>query len=91
MTIYNNFITFKILNIDINIISDQTNYGTNTVAEINDKYFYLGNQDPNVLAAIFAWEIFSGKSISDKDFAQALEDNQDDLSFLDIDNQDDDD
>lgn len=86
MIVYKNYTVYKILNVDVNLISDQTDYGIHSVAEINDKYFYLGPQSDNILAAIFAWELFSGRTISDEEFAQSLDDNEINLVLMDPDN-----
>lgn len=71
-----NYTTFKVLGQDINLITQPYLDGVNTIAEINDKYIYLGNQTANVLAAIFAWETFYNKEISEDDFVKVLTDNE---------------
>lgn len=91
MIVYKNYTSYKILNVDVNIISDQTDYGRNTVAEISDKYFYLGTLSDDILAAVFAWELFSGKKVSDEEFATILDNNDINLVFMDLDTKNNDD
>jgi hypothetical protein len=75
MIIYKNYSTFHVLGLTVNLITQPYLDGLNTVAEIKDKYYYLGNQTANVLAAIFAWELFWDKEISDEDFEKVLLEN----------------
>jgi len=55
MIVYKDYVTFTVLGEDIHLISDELDYGRNTVAEIKNRYHYLGNEYPTISAAIFAW------------------------------------
>lgn len=64
MILYKNYFTFNISNDEVNLISDETEYGRNTVAEINDIYYFLGNVEPNILQAINAWQKIYNKILT---------------------------
>jgi hypothetical protein len=75
MIIYKSYLSFNVLGVAVNLITQPYLDGVNTVAEIKDKYYYLGNQTASVLAAIFAWEIFLDREISDQEFEKVLLEN----------------
>ena len=75
MIIYKDYITFLINGEDVNLISDTVDAGINTVAEIGERYYYLGHELPNISAAIFAWQKINDLELSDEEFRQVLIDN----------------
>ena len=68
--------TFIILGQEINLISDETDYGRNTVAEISDIYHHLGNEYPSIASAILAWQEVNGRELTSEELHQTLVDNQ---------------
>lgn len=75
MIIYKKYMTFQVLGQDINIISDETDNGRNTIAEMSNQYYYLGDEAPNLMTAIFAWQEVNGRSLSEKETHQVMTDN----------------
>lgn len=75
MFVYKDYATFTVLGAKIHIISDETSYGLNTVAEINNHYHYLGNEHPNIAAAIFAWQEVNGRDLTTEELRQVMVDN----------------
>lgn len=72
---YKNYISFIVMGAVINLISDETSYGRNTVAEVGDKYHYLGDEFPGIAAAIFAWQEINGRDLTNEELHQAMVDN----------------
>jgi len=55
--VYKDCISFKILGQEVNLYCSETYDGTlNTVAEFDTKYYYMGNESPNIIAAVIAWQ-----------------------------------
>lgn len=75
MIIYKDYITFKFKDDDVNLISQEVDTGINTVAEINDRYYYLGHELPTISSAIYAWQQVTGVELTDEEFRQVLIDN----------------
>jgi hypothetical protein len=63
---------YHVLEKEVVLISDDMGYGINTVAEIDNNYYYLGNETPNILAAVLAWQEFSGRDLSEVEMNQVL-------------------
>jgi len=76
MIVYKDYSTFIIMGQEINLISDETDYGRNTVAEMSEAYHYLGDEYPSVAAAILAWQELSGRELTSDELHQVLVDNQ---------------
>lgn len=76
MLVYKDCNTFKVLGKEINLYSEDMEYGRNTVAEMDDFFHYLGNETPNVAAAIFAWQEVYGRDLTNEELRQVLIDNQ---------------
>lgn len=76
MIVYKNYLSYNVQNLEVNIIAHTCDGGLNTVAEIGDKYYYLGNQSPNILLAIIAWEFHSGKQLSQQEIDNCLIENK---------------
>jgi hypothetical protein len=76
MIVYKDYSTFIVLGQEVNIISDETDYGRNTVAEMSDNYWYLGNEYPCVAAAILAWQEMNARELTSEELRQVLVDNQ---------------
>jgi len=72
---YKGYVTFIILEREINIISDEMVYGRNTVAEIDGNLYYLGNKSPNISTAIFAWQKYSNRELTADERYQVMMDN----------------
>lgn len=75
MIVYKNYVSFVVLDTIVNLISDETDYGQTTFAEIDGEYFYRGHEEPNILTAIHAWQDIMGKEISMEETRQVMIDN----------------
>lgn len=73
--LYKNYISFKILDATVNLISEENDNVRNTVAEIDGKYYYLGDEFPNVTAAVIAWQEFYDSELSEDQILQVMKDN----------------
>ena len=75
MLVYNDCINFIVMGQEVSLISDIVGDIQNTVAEISGSYYYLGNEIPNILTAIIAWEYFSGRDMTEAELVKTMEDN----------------
>jgi hypothetical protein len=75
MIVYKDYVSYLILGKEVNLISDETSYGLNTVAEIEGEYHYLGEEPVSLQAAIFAWQKINGRFLEDNELVQILKDN----------------
>lgn len=76
MNVYTDYQVFKILGEEVNIISDETAYGRNTVVEMKKVFHYMGDEFPGVAAAIYAWQEVNGRDLTNEELHQILEDNK---------------
>jgi hypothetical protein len=76
MLMYRDYITFTVMDKEINLISTETDYGNNIVAEIDDKYYYLGDTLCNLDSAIIAWRQANGRELTSDEFKQVMVDNE---------------
>lgn len=72
MIVYKDYTIYDVLGKKVNLISDEMGTGQNTVAEIDDVYYYLGNETPNVLAAVLAWQESTGKDLTEDELNQVM-------------------
>lgn len=72
MIVYSNYLSFKILGKNINIFSEDTDYGRNTIAEVDDIYHYLGDVEPTVETAIALWQKLNGKELSEDEMIDSI-------------------
>ncbi len=70
MILYNDCITFNILGKEIEVISSETEYGLSTVVDFDGKYYYLGNEPPNLDTVVFAWQDYYNVQFSDQDLKE---------------------
>jgi C4-dicarboxylate transporter len=75
MIVFEDNIVYNVLGRKIILISDRINDSQNTVAEIEEIYYYLGNETANVLAAVLAWQEFSGRDLTEDELNQVMIDN----------------
>lgn len=76
MIVFKDYTMYHVLGKEVVLVSDDIGNGLNTVAEIDNSYYYLGNETPNVLAAILAWQEFSGQDLTADEMKQVLVDNE---------------
>jgi len=76
MLVYKDYTMYHVLDKEVVLVSDDIGNVINTVAEIDNNYYYLGNETPNVLAAILAWQEFSGLDLTADEMNQVLIDNE---------------
>lgn len=75
MLVRKDCVTFDILGQEINLYSEETAYGRNTVAEIDDYYHHLGDEFPSISAAIFAWQETTNRELTNTELHQVMVDN----------------
>lgn len=75
MIIIKNYLTFQVFGQEVNIISDETDCGRNTVAELQGQYYYLGDEPATIASAIFAWQELNKREMDDKELHQVFRDN----------------
>lgn len=75
MLLYKDYLTFKILEQDVNLVFSDTDYGYNTIVEIMDKYYYLGNSQPNIYTAILAWQKVFNRTLTEEEQRLVMMDN----------------
>lgn len=75
MIIFKDYKTFSVLGSEINIIHDYKANCAISVAEINDKIYYLGSEGSGISAAVFAWQNINGRDLTSEEFRQVLVDN----------------
>ena len=73
--LYNDCVAFLVMGQEVNMISDETDYGLSTVAEIDNQYIYLGQCLPDIKNAILAWQDFNDKEVTQQEMHQILIDN----------------
>lgn len=75
MIVHNDCVSFKIQGQKINLYSEEMGYGLNTVADMGTHFHYLGNESPNILAAVFAWQEVNGRDLTNEELHRAMVDN----------------
>jgi len=76
MLLYRDGVSFKVMGEEIHLYSEDFESFQNTVAEIDGHFHYLGNEPPNITAAIFAWQEVNGRNLTNEELDQVLIDNQ---------------
>lgn len=61
---YNTTITYYVMGSKLELFSDHTAYGWATIAEVNNRYHYLGDQLVNLQTAISLWEKLTNRSLN---------------------------
>jgi len=75
MLIFKDCITYQILEKEITIFSDETAYGRNTVAEIDNYYIYWGAEPWTISTAILSYERHYNRELMPAELRQVLLDN----------------
>lgn len=75
MLVYKDYVTFKVMGEEINLISDETAYGRNTVAELDKRFYQMGDELPNVATAVFAWQEVNGRDLTSEEIHQVMVEN----------------
>jgi hypothetical protein len=75
MLIRNDCATFQILGQIIHLYSEDLGYGLNTVADMGDHFHYLGDEIPNAISAVLAFQDVNGRDLTDDEFHQVMVDN----------------
>lgn len=71
----NDFKSYWIKGTSVKMISSKTAYGWYTVAEIDQKYHYLGDQLFNIISAITLWEKLNSIKLTDEEVEAVMIDN----------------
>lgn len=75
MILYKNYIRYNIFSDIINVISDTTSYGLNTVIELDGKYHYIGNKEPNIFSVIDFYQNHYNVILDQEEISYILEEN----------------
>ena len=75
-TLYKDYKTFTVLGKEINMISDQTSYGRNTIAEVEGNLFYLGEEPPSLENAMVVWQDIHNRDLTLDELDKVLADNE---------------
>jgi hypothetical protein len=59
----------------IELVSDDTDYGLNTVAFYKGQRFYLGDEEPTIVSAIHVYETANDCNLSEEQMSQITKDN----------------
>jgi hypothetical protein len=70
-----NYLEYNILNNEVFIVSDETDYGRNTIAILPTQYYYLGDEAPNLFTAIFAYQESANYELTQDELTQVMTDN----------------
>lgn len=73
---YKDCVTFTVLGTKIVLISDETSHGRNTVAEINNQLYYLGDELPNIYSAVITWQEVNKRDLTQQELDQIMDDNK---------------
>lgn len=75
MLVRKDCMSFTIMGEEVNLISDETAYGRNTIAEIGNLYHYLGDENSSIATAIFAWQEVKGRELTEEELRQIMLEN----------------
>lgn len=75
MSDYKDDPTFIILGQEVVVISDDLDWGTNTVANIGDTFHYMGPEPNTLPTAIFAWQEINNRELTPEELRQVMIDN----------------
>lgn len=76
MIVYHKCVTFKVMNEEIHLYSEELQEGhINTVAELDEEFHYMGDEPVSVATAIYAWQEVKGRDLSNEELRQVMVDN----------------
>ncbi len=75
MILYSDCIPFIIAGQEVNLISDITDYGMITIAEIDGTYLNMWLEPANLSTAIFAFQELNNRELTDQELKQTLDQN----------------
>lgn len=75
MLVRKDYVTFKVMDKEINLYSEDMKYGLSTVAEIDDHFYYLGDELPVIASAILAWQKVNDRDLTNEELRQVMIDN----------------
>ena len=73
--LYKDYITFNILDNELNVFSEETDYGLSTVIEFGDRYYYLGNEPPTLESVLFAYQDMQNINFTNSEISKITESN----------------
>lgn len=73
--VYKSYVTFAVMGKEINLTVENLGNTWNAVAEIDEAFYYLGNEPATIGTAIFAWQQMNGRELTNEEFRQVLVDN----------------
>jgi hypothetical protein len=76
MIVYDDGISYRILDSEVKFYADETAYGWNVVADYNKSYYNLGNESVGIELAVSFWQNQNNKMLSQDELKQIMTDNQ---------------
>lgn len=74
MSMYKDDPTFIVMGQEITLIYDDGCYGPSTVADMDEFFYYMGNELPTIATAIFAWQE-NNRELTSQELRQTLIEN----------------
>lgn len=75
VNVYDDGVSYLVLDSEVKFYADETAYGWNVVAEYYGNYHYLGDDRVSLQLAIEFWEERHKRFLSDEELKQIMEDN----------------
>lgn len=75
MNEYNDIKIYQIKDTQVGMFSSETAYGWQTIAEVNQQYYYLGDQLFNIATAIVLWENLNNVILNPEEVEKVMLDN----------------
>lgn len=75
MTVLDHCENYVINGTDISLVTNETAYGWQTVAEVNGDYHYLGDELCNIETAVALWQDLNGRLLSVQELHTILVEN----------------
>ncbi len=76
--LYNKTKRYYVLSSKIDLFSNETEHGWQTVADIDNHYTYLDNRDVSLDTAIYVWEFLNNRLLTAHELRQIKKDNYED-------------
>jgi hypothetical protein len=73
--LYKDYSTFRILDKEIFVYSQDTEYGRSTVVQIDDLFYYVGEEPPDLETSIFVFCDLNNRDLTEQEYDKVLEDN----------------
>ena len=76
MIVHNEMFDYNILGITVSLFANETTHGHQVCAEVEEKYYYLGDTLPNLESAINCWQDINDRLLSQAEINEVVETNE---------------